>query len=104
MLRVLDSEEETDKRVFTFPTSQIRLQGRKSSYFDVIHSLKFPECCEALVRVVKNTDMNAINELIMQTALISETRKAFLWHIIQKRYEKILLSSYRLLTQSGGAS
>ena len=44
MLLVMQSEEETDKRIYAFPTSQVKLNGKKSSYYEVINSLAFPEC------------------------------------------------------------
>ncbi len=57
MLRVIHSAEETDKRIFTFPTSQIMLQGKKSSYYEVIHSLAFPACNDALAEVYPKIDL-----------------------------------------------
>lgn len=98
MLRIMNSEEETNKRIFTFPTSQIKLLGKKSSYYGVIHSLSFPECNEALVKIVRKIDINSINSLIDGTMFTGEIRKAFLKYIVLMRYEKILLDSYRLLT------
>ena len=51
MKKIMKSTEETDKRIDTFPTSQILLNGKKSSYYEVINSLSFKECNEALVEV-----------------------------------------------------
>lgn len=48
---VLDSKEEIERRIFQFPTSQILLDGKKSSYYEVIHSLSYEECNRALMRV-----------------------------------------------------
>ncbi len=101
MRHIVASEEETNKRVFTFPTSQIRLHGRKSSYYEVIHSCAFPECNKALETMMEKADIQAIDHLIGQTAFTSDTRKAFLNHILHARYERILVDSYRLLTESG---
>jgi glutamyl-tRNA reductase len=94
---ILSSQDEMDKRIFTFPTSQIRLNGRKSSYFEIISSLSFEECNKALRRIVERFDMEEIEKLIENTAFISEIRKEFYKKIIQQRFDKILLASYQKL-------
>lgn len=100
MQKIIMSEEETDKRIFTFPTSQIKLKGEKSSYYDVISSLDFKECNDALVDVYKRIDMNKINNFIENDVLfISDIQKAFYMHMIQNRFEKILKHSYDTLVK-----
>ena len=90
----MESEEETDKRIYRFPTSQVKLNGKKSSYFEVIHSLQFEECNDALRYIMSQLDMSEVEKLIEETPLISEIQKAFYKHILTARYNKILLSSY----------
>lgn len=51
MKNIMKSQEETDKRVYKFPTSQVKLGGKKSSYYEVIYSLEFSECNKALISV-----------------------------------------------------
>ena len=60
MERVMESEDETAKRVYGFPTSQIRLRGRKSSYYDVVSSLEFDECNRALREVMERMDLKRL--------------------------------------------
>lgn len=94
---ILSSQDEMDKRIFTFPTSQIKLNGRKSSYFEIINSLSFEECNKALRRIVEKFNIEEIEKLIENTAFISEIRKEFYKAIIKQRFEKILLASYQKL-------
>lgn len=94
MKEIMESEEETDKRIYRFPTSQVKLNGKKSSYFEVIHSLQFEECNDALRYIMSQLDMTEVEKLIEETPLISEIQKAFYKHILMARYNKILLSSY----------
>lgn len=94
MKEIMKSEEETDKRIYRFPTSQVKLNGKKSSYFEVIHSLQFEECNDALRYIMSQLDMAEVEKLIEETPLISEIQKAFYKHILMARYNKILLSSY----------
>lgn len=97
MLQIINSEEETDKRVFTFPTSQIRLHGRKSSYYEVIHSMGFPECRSALAYVYEQTDLEKIEGIIDETPMLSEVQQLFYKHMLRARYMKIIKSSYQQL-------
>jgi hypothetical protein len=97
MLQVIDSDKETDRRIFTFPTSQIKLNGEKSSYYELIHSLAFPECNNALNKVYCKIDLEKIFELINGTEGITEVHKEFYKHMIKERYAKIIKASYELL-------
>jgi hypothetical protein len=94
---VLASQEEIGKRIYQFPTSHIKVKNRKSSYFEVISSLQFDTCNEALKRIVPRIDLERINRIIDEIEEISELRKTFYKTMLQQRYEKILMYSYRML-------
>ena len=94
---VLASEEEIDQRIYKFPTSHIKVKNRKSSYFEVISSKQFEACNEALKRIVPRIDLNRINVVIDETEGISDLRKHFYKFMLQQRYEKILMHTYRML-------
>ena len=97
MKSVMISVEETQKRVFTFPTSQIMLDGKKSSYYEVIHSCAFRECNTALASVYQRLDMKRIFALVDETPFISEIHKRFYKHMLEARYALIIKSTYDLL-------
>lgn len=61
---VLSSEEEINQRIYKFPTSHIKVKNRKSSYFEVITSLQFETCNEALQRIVPRIDLTRIGTII----------------------------------------
>ena len=94
---VLASQEEIDKRIYQFPTSHIKVRNRNSSYFEVISSLQFEACNDALKRIVPRIDLERINRIIDEIEDISELRKQFYKTMLQQRYEKILMYSYRML-------
>lgn len=98
LLEVLHSTEEIHRRIYTFPTSHIQLDGKKSSYYDVIFSLRFKECNDALLRIVPRIDLAKINTLIESIEGISDVRKRFYKTMYEQRYSKILLTSYHKLT------
>lgn len=94
---VLENQDEIDMRIYKFPTSQVKYRGKKSSYYEIISSLAFEECNNALVRIVEKIDFNRINKLIDSVENISEIRKTFYKTILEQRYKKILLKSYNEL-------
>jgi len=91
---VLDSPGEMDRRIFAFPTSQIELRGRKSSYADVIGSRAFEECNQALARIVPHVDFQAVDDLIDGAAFCTDMRKRFYKTMLRARFEGILRKGY----------
>jgi len=94
---VLETPKEIEKRIYQYPTSQIKMNGKKSSYYDVISSLSYSECNKALVRIVERMNLKKIYAMIDEIEVISHLRKEFYKVMYKERYEKILLSSYRQL-------
>ena len=102
MIYIMNSKEETDKRVYSFPTSQIKLNGKKSSYYDVINSLVYKECNEALIKIFKRINLKEIFNLIDDIKSISELHKSFYKYMLNERYEKIIKESYNKLEKVMG--
>lgn len=98
MQSILESKEEIERRIIQFPTSQILLNGRKSSYYEVISSMRYQECNEALLRIYEHTDMDWVSAFIDGMGGISATRKRFYQVMLQARYEKLLKEPYQKLT------
>ncbi len=94
MNEIMNSEVETNKRIYSFPTSQIKLNNSKSSYYDVINSLSFKECNAAVIKICEAYDDKKINNLIDSIEIISNTHKEFYKYMIRQRYEKILYHAY----------
>ena len=94
---IMSSPEETEKRVYKFPTSQVRLNGKKSSYFEIIYSMKFAECNNALRHVFPKINMKKIDNLIEVTPFITDVQKEFYQFMLKERYNKIIETSYNKL-------
>lgn len=91
---VINNSKEIEKRVYAFPTSQIKLNGKKSSYFKVINSLKFPLCNEALKRIYQRIKLKDIDNLINSIDNISDIHKNFYITMLHSRYNMIIKNSY----------
>lgn len=94
---VLSSEEEINDRIYRFPTSHIKIYGRKSSYYEVINSLKFEECNKALLRIFPRINFQELDDLIDSIECITVIRKKFYKRMYKERYEKILKPAYKKL-------
>ena len=92
---ILASEEKMKRRIYQFPTSQVKLGGRKSSYYEVINSMHFEECNHALKRIVERMDMSKIETVIEKIDGISDLRKEFYKTMYKQRFDKILLCTYK---------
>lgn len=95
--KIMGSEELTNERIYKFPTSQIQLNGKKSSYYEVINSLEFKECNESVIKICERYSQEKIDELIDQTPFLSDKHKIFYKYITRQRFEKILLPAYKNL-------
>ena len=96
--KILDSKEEMLKRVYTFPTLQILLQGKKSSYYELIDSLQYEECNEALIRMKPKINLEKMEKIIDGVEEISAVRKTFYKRMLYLRYEVMIKEPYRKLT------
>ena len=90
MSAILDNKDEIEQRVYVFPNSMIKKDGKKINYFDFISSLEYIDCTEALVRISKKIDMAAINSIIDKTPYIGSTQKLFYKTMLKERKEKII--------------
>ncbi|MCD8054784.1 MAG: HipA domain-containing protein [Lachnospiraceae bacterium] len=95
--RILASEEEISQRIYKFPTSHIKIGNRKSSYYEVISSRQFDECNKALARMLPRIDFEKINAMIDGVEGITDVRRRFYKVMLQQRFDKILMASYRML-------
>ena len=96
MKLILSDEDELSERVYKFPTSQIKLNDKKSSYFEVISSLKFNEINKSLLNIYPKINLKKINSLI-DSLNISNIHKQFYKRMIEERFNKIIKYSYEKL-------
>lgn len=97
MQNVLSNEAELHARVYQFPTSAIKLNGRKINYYDFISRIENEDCNKALKRIVPRIDIKEIEELINSTPYIADLQKEFYKKYLGKRYELILRPAYELV-------
>ena len=95
MMEAMEDEKCRNDMTYLYPTSQIRLNNKKTSYFDVIYSLSFPKCNAALVRMYHRVDLDKVRKFIDSQESLSDIQKQFYQFVFRYRYEHILQKSYR---------
>lgn len=94
MREVLTSEPALNARVYQFPTSAIKLKGRKINYYDFLTGGSDSDCVRALLQMMERIDLNQIGEFIYGVEGITELQKEFYLRYISARYELILRPAY----------
>lgn len=96
MRKVLSEESELHARVYQFPTSAIRLRGRKINYYDFLNSGDNEDCNDALLRIVPRIDMEKIAQFIDRVEGITELQKQFYQRYLASRYDLIIRPAYEM--------
>ena len=92
--KVISSKAEMNARVYDMPTSAILIDGKRGNYFEIIHSMKYEGCVDAVKRILPRIDLNKINILIDEVEQLSSLQKEFLKKILKMRKEMILESIF----------
>ena len=96
MRKVLSEESELHARVYQFPTSAIRLRGRKINYYDFLNRGENEDCNDALLRIVPRIDMEKIAQFIDRVEGIMELQKKFYQRYLSSRYDLIIRPAYEI--------
>lgn len=94
---VLENEDALNQRVFQFPTSAVKLEGRKINYYDFFIKAEHEDCNAAVRRICERLNMEKIYCLIEETQYISGLQKAFYKHYISARASLILTAAYEII-------
>jgi hypothetical protein len=90
MMNIVGSREETEKRIFVYPTSALKQGNKKINYCQFLLTTENAECIKALERIGGNADLSKINAVIENTPYISDVYKQFLRTMIKARKEYII--------------
>lgn len=89
----LKNEREFKSRIYDFPTSSIKLSGRRINYYSFIKSHAYKGRDEAFARMKGKTNLAKINELIDDLPCITDARKTFLKKNLKARLEAFYINT-----------
>lgn len=103
MQNVLQNEDEMNARIFRFPQSEIKENGKKINYYDFLMSAENEDCNEALQRIYPRINIAQISGFIENIPCLSELQRDFYTRYINTRYERILSPAYEnIMEQDNG--
>jgi len=94
MQACLTDRAQVDLRIYQIPTSAIRTDGKRSSYFKMLTTHEIPDLDRALIRMVPQINLEAIAAVIDETPGISNLQKAFYQTMIEARKSALLDIAY----------
>ena len=89
MRRVIEDNAERDARIYTFPASAFKQNGKKIGYVDFVAQNRDGVLSSALKRIVPRIDLAAINAFIDDTPLLTDLQRQFYKTYLAARYEAL---------------
>lgn len=100
MKKVLENEAELHARVFQFPMSAIKRNGRKINYYDFLIRAENGDANNALKRIEPRIDLKQLSLFIDQVPGISDLQKEFYQTYLRARFDLIIRPSWERAVQS----
>lgn len=93
--RILTDIGELHTRIFNYPNSAIKVDGKKLSYYDFWQTTTDKMCLAELCKIFTKIDFRKINSFIDSLDFIDELQKQFYKTMLKARYDLILVPAYK---------
>ncbi len=87
MRRVIEDKAELDARIYNFPASALKQEGKKIVYVDFIAQNRDGVLAPSLKRIVPRIDLAAINAFIDDTPYLTDLQRQFYKTYLAARYK-----------------
>ena len=96
MQEVLSDERKMETESYKGRRCIFELEGKKINPYHVMESMKYPECTQAVERLVPilKTSFSKINSLIWDIPVLTEIQKKFYYAVMECRYDKVFVPLY----------
>ncbi|MCI8598138.1 MAG: CtkA family protein [Lachnospiraceae bacterium] len=101
MLEVLSDQKMLEAESYKGRRCIFELEGKKINPYHIMESMKYPECTEALKRLVPvmTNSLPKIDKMIWEIPVLSEVQKQFYTEIIKCRYDNLFLPLYQKIEE-----
>ena len=89
MRLVIDDKAERDARIYNFPASALKQNGRKIGYAEFIAANRTGVLASSLARIVPKIDLGAISGLVDDTPLLTDLQRDFYKTYLAARYDAL---------------
>lgn len=94
MNTVLNNDDELNARIYRFPTSAIKVDGRKINYYDFLQAAENQDCNDAVMRMTPRINMDEICAFIEEVPFLDATQKKFYQVYLTSRHQRIIEPAY----------
>ena len=92
MRRVIGDKAELDARIYNFPASALKQEGKKIGYVDFIAQNRDGVLAPSLARIVPRIDLAAINAFIDDTPYLTDHQRRFYKVYLAARFSALFAS------------
>ena len=92
MRRVIEDKAELDARIYNFPASALKQEGKKIGYVDFIAQNRDGVLAPSLARIVPRIDLAAINAFIDDTPYLTDHQRRFYKVYLAARFSALFAS------------
>ena len=92
MRRVIEDKAERDARIFNFPASALKQNGKKIGYVDFFSENRETILAPSLKRIASKIDMDAIKDFIDDVPLLTDLQRCFYKTYLSARYEALFVA------------
>ena len=97
MSDLLNDKDALNARIFQYPTSAIKQDGRKINYYDFLRKTENADCRMALKRIYDRADMDKIRAFLNDVPYISDMQKEFYDRYITARLDMIIRPVHEII-------
>ena len=87
MRRVIEDKAELDARIYNFPASALKQEGKKIGYVDFVAQNRDGVLAPSLERILPRIDLAAISAFIDDTPYLTDLQRQFYKIYLAARYE-----------------
>ena len=98
---VMEDNKKLEAETYKARRCIFELKGKKVNPYQLIESMEYHECSEAILRLTPKIESNLtkIIAMINEIPVLSERQKQFFIIIVENRFEKVLLPTYRKILE-----
>lgn len=92
---ILNYQTEMNTRIYNYPTSAIKINDKKISYYNFLTNTEDPDCLKSLIHIYNCIDFKKINTFIDNIECLDNIQKEFYKCFLKERFNRILTPAYK---------
>lgn len=90
MENILLDESKVNERVYIFPNSALKFNGKKINYYEFLSTTDNEDCLKSLKKFSERFELKIIKDVLNSTPILSSVHKEFITKILKSRNDKLI--------------